>query len=196
MKTNTRRIGLFFVATLLAVGCGAPDPSQEKAENGNAGGETEGKGADISSTAQAVTSGWTAWVSEEYPPIGCDLGAMPNTVQCSGSYCDNSRFYCQPTVATTGGAYWTTYFSEESTNYRYCDWGYWVTGLSCQGSYCDNNSLLCTYMNNVSPINCYWTGWVSEEGGGSLSFGYHYYPRGMQCSGSNCDNKRFYVCQI
>jgi hypothetical protein len=195
MKTTNGRIGLFFGAALLAIGCGASDLSQEQSgENGN-GGATEQNGADISSTQQAVYSGWTAYTSEEYPPILCDSGAMPNSVQCSGSRCDNTRFYCQPTGGSAGASYWTDYFSEESTNYRFCNAGYWATGLSCNGSYCDNNPLQCTYISGVSAQNCYWTGWVSEEGGGNLAFGYHYYPRGMQCSGGSCDNKRFYVCQ-
>jgi hypothetical protein len=196
MKTTNVRVAMLLTTTVLAAGCGASDPSQgDAAETDKAGGGAEEKGADIASTQQAVYSGWTAWMSEENPPIVCDSGASINSVQCRGSYCDDERAYCQPTGGSAGGYYWTDYFSEESTSWRYCNWGYWVTGLACNGSYCDNNALQCTYISGINPINCYWTGWVSEEGGGSLSFGYHYYPRGMQCSGSHCDNKRFYVCQ-
>jgi hypothetical protein len=196
MKTTTLRLGLLVGAASLAFGCGAPDPSsQESAANGSTSAETQEKGADISSTQQAVYSGWTPYTSEEYPPIVCDSGAGMNSVQCSGSNCDNTRAYCQPTGGSVGGSYWTGYFSEESTNYRYCNAGYWMTGLSCNGSYCDNNALQCTYIYGITATNCYWTGWVSEEGGGTLSFGHHYYARGMQCSGGHCDNKRFYVCQ-
>ena len=146
-------------------------------------------------TKYSVTIGWTAYTSEEYAPIVCDSGSLMNSVQCSGSYCDNIRAYCQPTGGSVGPSSWTSYFSEESPNYRYCASGYWVTGIACTGSYCDNISIQCTRIYNVSTLNCYWTGWVSEESGGTLSFGYHYYPRGVQCNGSNCDNKRFYVCQ-
>jgi len=195
MKRTTRSIGLFFCTTLLAVGCGAPDPSHGESAGDTGGGADEGKGADIASTQEAVYSGWTAYTSEEYAPIICDSGGLVNAAQCSGSNCDNTRFLCQPSGGSAGGVYWTSYFSEESTNYRYCNPGYWVTGLACNGSYCDNNALQCQYIYGISPINCYWTGWVSEEGGGLLSFGYHYYARGMQCNGGHCDNKRFYVCQ-
>jgi hypothetical protein len=195
MKTIATGIGLFVAATALAVGCGAPGLSQEQAiDEGNAGGE-QGGSADIASTQQAVTLGWTAYTSEEYAPIVCDSASLMNSVQCSGSYCDNIRAYCQPTGGSVGPSSWSSYFSEESTNYRYCASGYWVTGIACSGSYCDNISIQCTRIYNVSTLNCYWTGWVSEEGGGTLSFGYHYYARGVQCHGSHCDNKRFYVCQ-
>jgi hypothetical protein len=196
MKTTTRRIGVLFAATALTAGCSATDPSQEPSiENGSTSRGEQEKGAEIGSTQQAVTAGWTPYTSEENPPIICDSASLMNQVQCRGDYCDDTRAYCQASGGSVGPSYWTSYFSEESTNYRYCNAGYWVTGLACSGSYCDNNALQCTYIYGISAINCYWTGWVSEEGGGLLSFGYHYYARGMQCDGSNCDNKRFYVCQ-
>jgi hypothetical protein len=200
MKEIIVPIGILLGLGALIVGCGAADPSRESSmENGGTEtGKSDGaqeKGADIASTQQAVTTGWTPYTSEEYPPFICDSASLINEVQCSGSYCDNTRAYCESSGGSLGPSYWTSYFSEESTNYRYCDAGYWVTGLACTGSYCDNNALQCSYIYGISPINCYWTGWVSEEGGGLLSFGYHYYARGMQCSGSYCDNKRFYVCQ-
>lgn len=171
---------------------------------GPAGTETDGEldlgdeeaEEDIASTEQALYSGWTAYVSEEYAPIGCDSGSLMSAVQCTGAYCDNTRAYCQPTNSVLGGSYWTSYFSEESTNYRVCAGGYFVTGMACKGAYCDNLSLQCSYVSNHSATNCYWTGWVSEEGGGTLSFGNGYYIQGAQCSGAYCDNKRFYVCQL
>jgi hypothetical protein len=149
----------------------------------------------VASAAQAIYSGWTPYTSEEYPPIACDSASLMGSIQCTGGYCDNIRAYCQPTSGSLGGSYWTSYFSEEGTNYRYCNPGYWVTGLACTGHYCDNISLQCSYVGNVSARNCYWTGWVSEENGGYLSFGSGYYARGAQCSGGYCDNMRFYVCQ-
>jgi hypothetical protein len=196
MKETIRRIGVVLGLGAIIVGCGATDHTQEPSiDNGNTNDGEKEKSADIASTQEAITTGWTAYTSEEYPPIICDSASLMNQVQCSGSNCDNTRAYCEGSGGSLGASYWTGYFSEESTNYRYCNAGYWVTGLACTGSYCDNNALQCSYIYGISPINCYWTGWVSEEGGGLLSFGYHYYARGMQCSGSDCDNKRFYVCQ-
>jgi len=203
MKETSRQIGFLLGVGALIVGCGATDPSQESSiEKENTsdsepekGADIQEKGADIASTQQAVSNAWTAYTSEEYPPIICDSASLMNRVQCSGSNCDNTRAYCQSSGGSLGPSYWTSYFSEETTSYRYCNAGYWVTGLACNGSYCDNNALQCSYIYGISPQNCYWTGWVSEEGGGLLSFGYHYYARGMQCSGGHCDNKRFYVCQ-
>lgn len=164
-------------------------PEETSLEEANATNEET-----VGSTEQAIISGWTSYTSEEYAPVGCDGSSLASWYGCSGSYCDNNRLYCQPTAGSRGDSYWTTYFSEESTNYRYCNSGYWVTGISCKGSYCDNIALQCSRMYNVSPRNCYWTGWLSEENG-TLSFGAGYYARGAQCSGRYCDNKRFYVCQ-
>jgi hypothetical protein len=194
MKSAIHRIGLVIGTTLVLGACGAEPLSQEQSvDNGGATGESAG--AEIANTQQAISIGWTAYTSEEYAPIVCDSGSLMNQVQCQGSNCDNIRAYCQPSGGTVAASYWTSYFSEEGTDYRYCNAGYWVTGISCTGDYCDNISLQCTRINGISAINCYWTGWMSEEGGGVLAFGYKYYPRGVQCDGDYCDNKRFYVCQ-
>jgi hypothetical protein len=194
MKAITRHIGVASLLTLFLGACGAPDPSQDSSTDDTQGSGAQ-NGADLSSTQQAVYNGWTAYTSEEYAPVVCDSAALVNRAQCRGRYCDDIRAYCQPTAGTVGASYWTTYFSEEGTDYRYCNAGYWVTGFSCSGDYCDNISLQCTYIYGISAKNCYWTGWHSEEGGGTLAFGNQYYARGAQCDGSNCDNKRYYVCQ-
>lgn len=149
---------------------------------------------EVASTQDAL-NGWTSWTSEEYPPVGCGP-ALVDAVACNGWCCDNIALGCQPVNATLSYATtWTSYFSEEGTNYRYCPSGAWMTGIACNGWYCDNISLQCTYAYNVTPANCYWTGWMSEESG-SLYFGVGYYARGVQCNGAYCDNKRFYVCQM
>lgn len=161
------------------------------------GGLEDGLGEEetIGSTEQEISSGWTPYTSEEYPPIICDSGSLMSAVHCTGSKCDNIQAYCQPTGGSLGATYWTSYFSEEGTNYRYCNSGYWVTGIACTGGNCDNISLMCSQITNKGWGNCHWTGWVSEEYGGYLTFAAGYFPQGVQCSGSNCDNKRFYVCQ-
>lgn len=143
--------------------------------------------------SQLGIQGWSSYTSEEYLYAYCG-SSMVNGTQCQGSYCDNIRLYCQSSGLSANGTAWTTYFSEEGTNYRYCPAGSWVTGLSCKGSNCDNIALQCIYFN-ATPKNCYWTGWMSEENGGQLFFGAGYFVRGAQCSGSYCDNKRYYVCQ-
>jgi hypothetical protein len=159
------------------------------------GGETEA--VDIGETSAAVINAWTPYTSEEDPPIVCDGVSAFSQVRCSGDYCDNIRAYCRSSSrGTRGTSTWTTYFSEEGTDYRYCGASQWVTGLSCQEDYCDNISLQCTTISGVTPGNCYWTGWISEEGGGLLNFGTGYFARGAQCDGSNCDAKRWYVCQM
>jgi hypothetical protein len=196
MKTTTRRVGILSGAIMLFAGCGAYDPAQEASvDNGTANSGESGPAPEIASSAQAITSGWTSYTSEEYAPIVCDSGSAINQVQCKGSYCDNIRAYCQPTGGSAVYSYWTSYFSEEGGHTGSCAAGYWMTGISCTGDYCDNMSIQCTYITNINPINCYTTGRVSEEGGGLLGFGYHYFARSASCFGSNCDNKSFYVCQ-
>lgn len=155
----------------------------------------DAEGVEISETSAAVINAWTPYTSEENPPIVCDGVSAFSQVQCSGSNCDNTRAYCRGARGTRGTSTWTSYFSEEGTNYRFCGSNQWVTGLSCQGDYCDNTSLQCTTFTGVSPTNCYWTGWISEEGGGLLNFGSGYFARGAQCDGGHCDSKRWYVCQ-
>src|SRR5689334_20262445 len=69
--------------------------------------------ADLASTEQAVYSGWTAYTSDEYPPLSCDGASLITAVQCTGRYCDNIRAYCEPSSGVRGGSTWTSYFSEE-----------------------------------------------------------------------------------
>ena len=149
----------------------------------------------IATTEQAIYQGWTAYTSDGYAPASCDGGSLVSAFQCSGRYCDDTRLYCQPAGGARGNTYWTSFFSEEGSNYRDCGNGYWITGLACNGSYCDNVSLQCSYMGNFSRKNCYWTGWMSEENGGLQTFGVGYFAVGAQCGGRYCDNKRYLVCQ-
>lgn len=195
-------VGLSAVAFsgFLAVGCAAQtgegQGDTDKGDDTVASQEASGEEEVVGTSEQALVSGWTSYVSEETAPIQCDGGSLLTGAQCSGRYCDNTRVYCQPTRGVRGDSYWTPYFSEEGTNYRFCNDGYWATGLACRGSYCDNISLQCSRITNVTARSCYWTGWHSEENGGLLWFGAGYYARGAQCSGSHCDSKRYYVCQI
>ena len=171
-------------ATFGGCGMGPAEPSND-----------QDAATSLATTEQEIFSGWTAYTSEEYAPVTCDGGSLISAFQCSGSYCDNIRAYCQPAGGVRGFSYWTPYFSEEGANSKDCGIGYWVTGIACSGSNCDNISLQCSYMSNFTRKNCYWTGWMSEENGGTLSFGSNYYAVAVQCSGSNCDNKRYLACQ-
>ena len=138
----------------------------------------------------------TPSTSEEYPPIGCGPGSAVNGVKCTGRYCDNIAAYCGSVgTSTITARSWSSYFSEEGTNVRYCPGSGYMTGLDCNGSYCDNISIECMTFSGVGRRACYWTGWVSEEYGGTLTFPGGYYAAGVQCGGSYCDNKRFYICR-
>ena len=191
IKSGSLATVLLVGSTLLFGGCGveAPETSEEAAVIEEA--------VELGSTEQAVITGWTAYTSEEYPPVVCDDSSLPKSVQCTRSYCDNMRIECQPTVGVRGTSYWSAYFTDGSSNStRYCNSGSWMTGIACKGSNCDDVSIQCTYMSNVSPKNCIWTGWMSEEGGGYMYFPMGYYPTGAACRGEYCDELRYYICQL
>jgi hypothetical protein len=133
----------------------------------------------------------TAAVSEEDPPAACAFGDAVSGATCYGDYCDNTKLTCASTQFPVYNRYWTSNFSEEGVNYRYCGATEIMTGISCAGSYCDNVSMECTNIGRTRN-NCYWAGPYSEEQG-FASFGGRY-VNGMLCTGSNCDNHYYYVC--
>jgi hypothetical protein len=191
---NTRS-GLFAaaVSTLAALGlaCGGaasedelpPDPVENA--------------VDYSDFAQGVINGWTISTSEEFQPIGCGAGNLINQMGCSGSYCDNVGAYCSSTGTTFGDTSWTSYFSEEGTNYRTCSAGWWMTGLVCRGSNCDDISIQCTQVTNRGTGSCRWADrQFSEEFPNTYSLPSGWYARGLACTGSRCDNLRVYECQL
>lgn len=179
----------------LLTGCAA-DPNLDSELEGKVDLALEDESVDVGEKSFAVLNGWTPYTSEEYAPISCSGSGIFKAVQCSGAYCDNIRAYCGSTAGTRGSTTWTSYFSEEGTNYRFCAANQWVTGLACRGKYCDEVALQCSAFTGVTPSACVWTGWISEEGGGYLDFGAGYFARGMQCSGAYCDSKRWYVCRL
>jgi hypothetical protein len=180
---------------ILAIGCGShPDSSLDGTHH-----EVHAvRDVQIAATPLAKTWGWTEYTSDEKSPVGCDGTSMVAGFSCAGGYCDNARIYCASTGHEGFGAYWSSYFSEETgadNNFRRCEPDYWMVGLACSGAYCDRLAIQCRYFPSASSHGCLWTGWISEEGGGVLYFGAGYYARGMRCRGANCDNKRFYVCR-
>jgi hypothetical protein len=146
------------------------------------------------SNTEAITSGWTPFVSEETPPVICDSGSLITATQCTGSYCDNTRLFCSPTSGTKLVGGWTPYFSDEGSGTGICPPGQWATGFACRGRYCDNVSLECSTIGGVTQGACFWSGWHSEEFGGVLSLPPGHAVRGMQCSGSYCDSHRYLIC--
>ena|SRR5882672_5059073 len=135
----------------------------------------------------------TGAVSEEDPPATCDIGDAVYAATCYGSYCDNTSLYCAETNYPVSRRYWTSNFSEEGTNYRYCGYNEIMTGISCSGSYCDNVSIECSQIPRAR-YNCQWVGPFSEEQGFRYFGGK--YANGMLCTGSYCDNHYYLVCNF
>lgn len=187
-KTNRLviAIGLSLVAGI--AGCiaepGAPDT------------EVDG----MVSAGDLTPEAWTGWTSDEYPPLNCPTATLVHGVECYGDYCDDVRLDCDPVSGMTfGSSSWSTWFSEEGTNWRKCDpnGNEWMTGIHCDGDNCDNVSIECTHITSngrpVVGVSCLWSGWYSEEDGP-----YYAYPgryvRGVECRGSDCDDMRYWVC--
>lgn len=188
MKTLVRGV-LAALFALTAVGCGTgtdvmpPDPPAQ--------------GATFDNVANGVINTWSINTSEEYQPVGCGAGNLIPSMRCTGSYCDNVGIYCSSQVATFGDQYWTSYFSEESTNYRTCNSGYWMTGLVCRGSNCDDISIQCTRVTNRGTGTCRWADRTfSEEFPNTYNSPAGWFARGLACSGSKCDNLRIYECPL
>jgi len=165
-------------------------------------------GAFLITLPQLGQAYYTNTVSEEYPPITCDLEHPPIGAYCSGHYCDNFRFDCDPTLYFVGTPdhlpmrrEWRSYISEEYPNQIVdCGSDAIITGMACKGKYCDNISVECSTLQNYRLSNmCSWTRWFSEEQGYlsfKTSWGKDRYARAMMCSGPYCDNKTFFVCEM
>lgn len=139
---------------------------------------------------------WSSRTSEEYPPITSSNRYLIDAMYCSGGYCDNIYFRNKRTYRNYDHNYWTSFFSEEGTNYRTCGASNsFMTGVACKGSNCDNVSIQCTNLINSSRSSCYWTAYFSEEEGYKyLPSGY--YAAGLRCRGAYCDNKSIYACRL
>lgn len=138
---------------------------------------------------------WTGYTSEEFPPLQCDSTYVINGLECSGGFCDNIRVNCTNTGVAQGASYFTSTFSEEGTNYRYCGANEWVTGIACYGSSCDNVALECTSIPSRTVGACAWSAYITD-GSGPFQAPAGYYVRGAQCRGSFCDDMRFYYCRM
>jgi len=77
----------------------------------------------------------------------CRSNEVVTHIHLSGARGDNLNLYCQPlnsaTCETDTHAVWTSWFSEEKPNYKYCPTGYLLRGIQCHGGWCDNKRLLC-----------------------------------------------------
>jgi hypothetical protein len=142
---------------------------------------------------------WTAYTSEEYPPLECPNGQAVQGVDCTGGYCDNVAIYCETTGRASGYSTWVPYFSEEGSGTA--DEGHclgadmWLTGVNCRGTYCDDLTLRCTQLTNSSGGTCWWSGWYSEEQAPFYATG-GAFIKGIECDGDYCDNKRYQFCQL
>jgi len=146
-------------------------------------------------TSVQADAGWSPRTSEEYPPITVSNLHLINAFFCSGKYCDNLYIRKAHTNRQFGTNYWTSYFSEEKSNFRTCAGNSFMTGLSCKGRFCDDISIQCTTIPKAFKNHCAWTPYFSEEiGFRSLPSGK--YAAGMRCKGGFCDNKSILACHI
>lgn len=150
------------------------------------------EGVEVGLMAWTGGATWTSFTSDNLPPVTCPVGSLVTGFDCSGSNCDDVRLKCQPqTGHTLTSRSWTSYFSEEATNFRRCT-GF-MTGLAATGSYSDNLSMECT-TSSRSARNCVWSAWFSEEDP-NFEAPTGTFVRALQCSGGSCDNMRAEYCQ-
>lgn len=139
---------------------------------------------------------WTAWTTDGASPIASASSFQIHGFRCRGRYCDDMGLLNAESGYTQTSSWWTSYFSEEGTNYRVCGNNGFVTGIRCTGDYCDNVSLRCSQLDNGGVRTyCYWTAPVSEEDGGTFIAPQSMYVAGARCSGRYCDNMSLYLCQ-
>ncbi|NMO17843.1 hypothetical protein HPC49_29175 [Pyxidicoccus fallax] len=163
-------------------------------------GEEPSAGEESDFLGQSESPLWTAFTSEESPPVSCIGARLVAGVACTGRFCDNVAIDC---VALSGlvlrsSSSSTPFFSEEGTHEGVCSGNEWMVGLQCHGDFCDNISLRCQD-TNMRPVDCMWTtNQMSEENSpfqvGSIGRP-GFFIRGMRCFGSNCDNKTFNICR-
>eukprot|EP00494_Astrolonche_serrata_P033196 UN33465 len=76
-----------------------------------------------------------------------DLSNAKSGMLCGSSKCDDKKFqYYKNYNLNTSGS-WTSWFSEEDTNYRDCG-NQFVQRGDCSGHLCDNIRLWCTTPTN------------------------------------------------
>lgn len=191
--SNPRALSRLATVSLTFFICAAPSITALSAE--------EDPPTDLQSAPLAVTASskyvsiWSPETSEESPPLTASNGQLISAMQCRGGYCDNVRLGYENIAGinhTTNS--WTSYFSEEGTNYRTCGANSFMTGISCRGGYCDDVSLQCTVATGKNRGSCKWMPWFSEEAQYSyLEPGY--YAAGLACRGRYCDDFSIYACQ-
>ncbi len=170
-----------------AAGCGM-SPGEEA---------PAGEGAEALEQLQSPL--WTAYTSEESPPVNCLGSRLVAGVACTGRFCDNVAIDC---VSVSGFTFYdhstTPFFSEEGAHEGVCSGNEWMTGIQCHGDFCDNISIRCTETNRA-PTQCAWTSDTYSEENSPFqvaSIGRAgYFIRGIRCFGSNCDNKQFLTCR-
>ena len=86
IKSGSLATVLLVGSTLILGGCGAEAPEDESVSD---------EAVELGSTEQAVYIGWTAYTSEERPPIVCDGGSpsrlQANPVQCLQAFAGGWR---------------------------------------------------------------------------------------------------------
>jgi len=148
-----------------------------------------------SAHAQAGSTGWTPFTSEELQPVECNPGTAVTGVACRGKYCDDVAIFCREVrwSLPMGASYWTQWISEETT-FATCGIDEVMSGLACRGKYCDDLSIRCTQVTRKASVGCHWSGPQSEEDG-FVAFGNGDVARAARCSGKYCDLMEFYVCK-
>ncbi|WP_437972133.1 hypothetical protein WMF04_23825 [Sorangium sp. So ce260] len=195
------RIITSLVLVLASAAAACVGEVDEAVENGSSEASEEGDSLDTLGDEEAVGAAEQALIGwgdtdRGRPPVSCDNGAAVSAFSCGGRNCGVLAGHCQPTGARSGSTHWTTFFSEEGTNYRQCDFGQVVTGFACRGKYCDDVALQCSFMEGRTHTHCTWWTPLIHSGSGEIVFPEGYYAAGARCFGSFCGAMDFYICRL
>jgi len=143
---------------------------------------------------------FTAYTSEEFPPIECNANRLVDGFDCDGGYCDLVSLDCESVSGFSfGESGFGPFISEETQGGStgagdfICDSNEWMTGIDCNGGYCDNVSIECTTVSNKVKSSCQWSAFISEENAAFQAPAGRFVD-GVDCAGDYCDRMRFRHC--
>ena len=144
---------------------------------------------------------YSRWFSEENGGYSGRQVTPVAGISCNGDFCDNKRLAAvnlNGASVVNNSRSWTSWFSEEGRNYRYCPSNMVMNEVQCSGGHCDNMRLQCGTLKSGYRVNRSKTktvGYFSEEQGTRYCpDGYCIY--GLQCSGSRCDNIKLHCALV
>lgn len=177
------------IASLIGLGLVWHTGCAEQDDPGDSTGEHE----------SALFSGsWTAFTSDELPPVSCPSGSAVDAMECTGANCDNVALHCGHIATSSTPGNFSSFISEELPNNSVrCGANRFMVAVACNGNLCDNMAIQCASFAGITSdaSRCTWSAFFSEEEQfGLLMNGYA--AAGIKCRGNNCDDISIFQCPV